>query len=233
MVKDNLFVKLWNKVFLHRVSPSISQASHICKCLKGFTLEEPQELLRVLSCNLLLLPICGNCKISSSLQISSVNLLIFAISSFLKSLSLYKHSFFFLLENSLLFFELESLIIFDNFHPGMLNGFTNKDLQNRLSCNFEIKQTFLFVIQLNSLIITVLVWNKLSSSWLIDIEISWNRSFIYHVILIIQSCPIVIPSNRALELLLLFYLVKSSILCHLFLLFCYLLLQLLLLFESF
>ena len=227
-------MKLWDEVFLHRVSPSIPQASHICECLQSFTFKEPQELLRVLSRDLLLLPICGNCKISSSLQISSVNLFIFAISSFLKSLSLYKHSFFFLLENSLLFFQLESLIIFDNFHPSMLNGFTDQDLKNWLSCNFEIKQTLLFVIQLNSFIITVLVWNKLSSSWLIDIEISWNRIFIYHIILIIQSCPIVIPCNRALELLLLLFdLVKSSLLSHLSLLLCYLLLQLLLLFEPF
>ena len=73
----------------------------------------------------------------------------------------------------------------------------------------------------------------MSSSWLIDIEISWNRCFVNHIILIVQCCPIVILGNRALELLLLLHLFKSSILGHLFLLLCYLLLQLLLLFESF
>ena len=80
---------------------------------------------------------------------------------------------------------------------------------------------------------TILVWNKLSSCWLIDIEISRNRSFIYHIVLIIKCCPIVILGYWTLELLLLFHLLKPSILCHLFLLLCYLLLQLLLLFQSF
>ena len=81
-----------------------------------------------MSGNLLFFLVGGYCKVSSCLQISSIDFIIFAVSSLLKSLSLHKHRLLLLFEASFLLFEGESFIVFNDFHPSMLDGLTNKDL---------------------------------------------------------------------------------------------------------
>lgn len=188
----------------------------------------------ILPCNLLFLLVGGYCKISSGLQVSSIYLLVFTIASLLQSLGLDKHRLFLLLEDSLLLFELERFMALYDFHSCMLDCLTDEHLQDWFSFDIEVEQAQLFVIKLDGLIVAVLVWHELGSSWLVDVEVSWNRVFIHHVVLVVQRRPVRVLRRWALELRLLrLNLVESCLLGHLFLLLCDLLLQLLLLFQPF
>lgn len=191
-------------------------------------------MLGILPCNLLFLLVGGYCKISSGLQVSSIYLLVFTIASLLQSLGLDKHRLFLLLEDSLLLFELERFMALYDFHSCMLDCLTDEHLQDWFSFDIEVEQAQLFVIKLDGLIVAVLVWHELGSSWLVDVEVSWNRVFIHHVVLVVQRRPVRVLRRWALELRLLrLNLVESCLLGHLFLLLCDLLLQLLLLFQPF
>ena len=131
-------------------------------------------MLGILPCNLLFLLVGGYCKIGSSLQVPSIYLLIFTIPSFLQSLGLDEHRFFLLLEDSLLLFELERFMALYDFHSCMLDCLTDEHLQDWFSFDIKVEQAQLLVIKLDGLIVAVLVWHELGSSWLVDVEVSWN-----------------------------------------------------------
>ena len=67
----------------------------------------------------------------------------------------------------------------------MLESFTDKDLKNRFCLNIKVEEPKLFVIQLDSFIITILVRNILRRSWLVYVEIPRYRVLVDHIILII------------------------------------------------
>ena len=56
----------------------------------------------------------------------------------------------------------------------MLDCLTDEHLQDWFSFDIEVEQAQLLVIKLDGLIVAVLVWHKLGSSWLVDVEVSWN-----------------------------------------------------------
>ena len=125
-------------------------------------------------------------------------------------------------------------MVLNDFHPGVLYSLTDEYLQDGLCLDIKVEKPKLLVVKLDGLVITILVWYKLGSAWLVDIKVSRNRVFIHHVVLVVKRCPVKVFGDWTLKLLLLLlYLVETSLLCHLLLLLCDLLLQLLLLLYAF
>jgi hypothetical protein len=88
----------------------------------------------------------------------------------------------------------------------MLECLADKDLQDWLGLDSEVKETLLDIVELNSLVVSFFIGNILSGWWLVNIIIARHCSLIDHVVVILERDPVVLLvslRHGALELLLL------------------------------
>ena len=122
---------------------------------------------------------------NSLLQVAPVNFVITAPLTSLNALGLNQHSFSVLLVSSVMLGEDSVLMRLDHFNPSLLQTLSNKYLKDWLNFQVKVKEVWVDVFYLNSLVCALFIW-YISRTWRsINVVIWFNLGLIDHIITII------------------------------------------------